>query len=36
MKTTVYVSPERTADDEGLSEWVDAGADFASTLPAKR
>ena len=35
MKTTVYVSPERTADDEGLSEWVDAGADFASTLPAK-
>jgi TfoX/Sxy family transcriptional regulator of competence genes len=35
MKTTVYVSPERTADDTGLAEWVDAGADYAATLPAK-
>ncbi|HEX5820467.1 MAG TPA: TfoX/Sxy family protein, partial [Solirubrobacterales bacterium] len=25
MKTTVYVSPERTADDTGLAEWVEAG-----------
>lgn len=35
MKTTVYVSPERTSDDEGLAEWVEAGADFAASLPAK-
>ena len=35
MKSIVYVSPERTGDDEGLAEWVEAGADFASSLPAK-
>ena len=35
MKTTVYVSPERTADDAGLAEWVEAGAGYAATLPAK-
>jgi len=35
MKTTVYVSPERTADDAGLSEWVEAGADYAASLPPK-
>jgi TfoX/Sxy family transcriptional regulator of competence genes len=35
MKTTVYVAPERTADDTGLAEWVEAGADYAATLPAK-
>jgi TfoX/Sxy family transcriptional regulator of competence genes len=35
MKTTVYVSPERTRDDAELAEWVDAGADYASSLPAK-
>jgi TfoX/Sxy family transcriptional regulator of competence genes len=35
MKTTVYVSPERTSDDAGLAEWVEAGADYAATLPAK-
>jgi TfoX/Sxy family transcriptional regulator of competence genes len=35
MKTTVYVSPERTSDDAGLAEWVEAGADFAASLPAK-
>ena len=35
MKTTVYVSPERTRDDGGLAEWVDAGADHAASLPAK-
>ena len=34
MKTTVYVSAERTTDD-GLAEWVDAGADYASSLPPK-
>ena len=35
MKTTVYVSPERTADEEGLAEWVEAGADYAASLPPK-
>lgn len=35
MKTTVYVAPERTSDDAGLAEWVEAGADFAASLPAK-
>jgi TfoX/Sxy family transcriptional regulator of competence genes len=35
MKTTVYVEPERTADDEGLAEWVEAGAGFAASLPPK-
>jgi TfoX/Sxy family transcriptional regulator of competence genes len=35
MKTTVYVSPERTSDGAGLAEWVEAGADFAASLPAK-
>ena len=31
----VYVSPERTSDDAGLAEWVEAGADFAASLPPK-
>jgi TfoX/Sxy family transcriptional regulator of competence genes len=35
MKTTVYVSPERTSDQAGLAEWVEAGADFAASLPPK-
>ena len=35
MKGTVYVSPERTSGDSGLSEWVEAGADYAASLPAK-
>jgi len=35
MKTTVYVSPEATADDTGLAEWVEAGADYAASLPPK-
>ena len=35
MKTTVYVDPAGTASDSGLAEWVDAGAQFASSLPAK-
>jgi TfoX/Sxy family transcriptional regulator of competence genes len=35
MKNIVYVSPERTSDDAGLAEWVEAGADFAASLPAK-
>jgi TfoX/Sxy family transcriptional regulator of competence genes len=35
MKSIVYVSPERTSDDAELAEWVDAGADYAASLPAK-
>jgi TfoX/Sxy family transcriptional regulator of competence genes len=35
MKTTVYVEPERTSDDGGLAEWVEAGAGFAASLPPK-
>jgi TfoX/Sxy family transcriptional regulator of competence genes len=35
MKNIVFVSPEQTADDAGLAEWVDAGADYASSLPPK-
>jgi len=35
MKTTVYVSPERTSDEAGLAEWVEAGAAYAASLPPK-
>jgi TfoX/Sxy family transcriptional regulator of competence genes len=35
MKRIVYVSPERTSDEAGVAEWVEAGADFAASLPAK-
>jgi TfoX/Sxy family transcriptional regulator of competence genes len=35
MKSTVYVSPERTNSDDGLAEWVEAGADYAASLPPK-
>ena len=35
MTGIVFVSSERTADDAGLAEWVDAGADYAASLPAK-
>jgi TfoX/Sxy family transcriptional regulator of competence genes len=35
MKGIVYISPERTASDDGLSEWVEAGADYAASLPPK-
>lgn len=31
----VVVAPEATADDDDLAGWVDAGADFAASLPAK-
>lgn len=34
-KTTVYVGQERTAEGAGLTEWVEAGADHAASLPAK-
>ncbi len=35
LKGFVFVSPEATATDEGLAGWVDAGADFAASLPPK-
>lgn len=35
MEGWVFVAPERTADEAGLAEWVDAGADFAASLSAK-
>ena len=35
MKGWIFVAPERTSDDAGLSEWVEAGADYATSLPAK-
>jgi TfoX/Sxy family transcriptional regulator of competence genes len=36
MKNVVYVDPEGTASDQSLASWVEAGADFAASLPAKR
>ncbi len=35
MKSIVCVAPEQIAGDEALAGWVDAGADFAASLPAK-
>jgi TfoX/Sxy family transcriptional regulator of competence genes len=35
MKGIVYVSPELTSADDGLAEWVEAGADYAASLPRK-
>jgi TfoX/Sxy family transcriptional regulator of competence genes len=35
MRGIVYIARERTSDDAGLAEWVDAGADYAASLPAK-
>lgn len=34
-KNMVYVDPEGTASDTDLAGWVDAGADYAATLPPK-
>jgi len=36
MKKMVYVDPQRTASDEDLAAWVDAGADYAASLPPKQ
>ena len=33
MKGMVYVGPEGVASDPELARWVDAGADFAASLP---
>ena len=35
MKSAIYVDPEGTATDEDLAKWVEAGADFAASLPPK-
>ena len=35
MKGMVYVGPEGVASDSELAHWVDAGADFAASLPPK-
>ena len=35
MKTAIYVDPEGTAQDEALAKWVEAGADYAASLPPK-
>jgi TfoX/Sxy family transcriptional regulator of competence genes len=35
MKGWVFVSAEAVAENDGLSEWVDAGADYAASLPTK-
>ncbi|HYG96200.1 MAG TPA: TfoX/Sxy family protein [Solirubrobacterales bacterium] len=34
-KNMVYVDPQGTESDEDLAAWVEAGADFASSLPPK-
>jgi TfoX/Sxy family transcriptional regulator of competence genes len=35
MKGWILVDPEVIASDEDLAGWVDAGADFAASLPPK-
>jgi TfoX/Sxy family transcriptional regulator of competence genes len=35
MKNMVFVDPEGIAADDDLASWVDAGADYASSLPPK-
>jgi TfoX/Sxy family transcriptional regulator of competence genes len=35
MKNIVFVGPLGTASDEDLAGWVDAGADYAASLPPK-
>jgi TfoX/Sxy family transcriptional regulator of competence genes len=36
MKGMVFVGPDATASDDDLASWVDAGADFAASLPPKQ
>jgi TfoX/Sxy family transcriptional regulator of competence genes len=36
MKGWVFVSPEATESAEALAGWVDAGADYAASLPPKQ
>ena len=35
MKGWILVAPEATADDAALLRWVEAGLDFAGSLPPK-
>jgi TfoX/Sxy family transcriptional regulator of competence genes len=35
MRNIVMVAPAATAEDSELAGWVDAGADFAASLPPK-
>jgi TfoX/Sxy family transcriptional regulator of competence genes len=35
MKNMVFVGPQGVASDDHLAAWVDAGADYASSLPPK-
>jgi hypothetical protein len=35
MKGWLFVGPEATNEDEAFAGWVDAGADFAASLPEK-
>jgi TfoX/Sxy family transcriptional regulator of competence genes len=35
MRNMAMVGPEGTAADDSLAGWVDAGADFAASLPPK-
>jgi TfoX/Sxy family transcriptional regulator of competence genes len=35
MKGWILVSADRTSGEAGLSEWVEAGADYAASLPPK-
>jgi TfoX/Sxy family transcriptional regulator of competence genes len=35
MKGWILVSPAATEDDAGLRKWVEAGLDFAGSLPPK-
>jgi hypothetical protein len=35
MRNMVFVGPAGTAADEDLAGWVEAGADFAASLPPK-
>lgn len=35
MKGWVFVAPEATAEEAAFTGWVEAGADFAASLPPK-
>ena len=35
MKGWIFVGPEAAAEDQSFAGWVDAGADFATSLPSK-
>jgi len=35
MRGWIFVGPEQTGDDDSLAGWVEAGAGYAASLPAK-